>query len=668
MARRSVVIDLEIRNKQARAALEGVEGGFTRLSQKTQQSTTAMTQGFNRASQSVRGNIQPVQNLTRIVEDAPFGVRGVANNINPFIESFSRMGNESTTTAQKMKMLLTSAFTGPGAILTISALVTSAITAIQMGLFDWGEEAESTDEQMESLMETMDEFIDEQRQLGGENIFDPLGQASTEQRLDQVRELKNELESMFELRDQAEDLRQTISETSRMAFTRSGSLIEENVDQMEDQRQNLVEVNEQLDRQEELFEELSEAQRQDVLEKIKDIEATANLNDAFLRLNPALQRQLSLNQALRPVLRDVELGLSGAQDELEELREGWEEEAEQLRENIEAGKFHGDELTEKKNILQALLESINQVEKAEEGLTDQQKSATEAAKQLKRARRELVEQMQVDDELMGPTDIDVGLEEEIARDTRFGSIGDLRADLKELNEELDKVQIGSNRFHELNQEIAEVEKQLQRATGSIQQAGDAGNQAMQGTVRSTDMLVSGLVQAKIRGEELEETLKRLATQMVPRALMGIFTSLIGGGGLGFIKEGVAEFSTGIFDTSTIGTAEFGSDLLGFAHGSDMGFPGIGRVGERGEELLIAPPMSSIITNENVERMDQWRSEARQGAANISNMSGNQIEGAVMNAIAKWNIDSESRVEGRDFVTMIRKELKQQGGKGGNGSI
>lgn len=582
-SRRSVVVDLEIRNRQARKALQGVESGMTRLSQKTQKSTAAMSQGFNRASQNVQGSTVAVSNLSRIVEDAPFGVRGVANNINPFIQSFQSMGDEATTTGQKFKMLLSSAFTGPGALLTISALITSAMTAIQMGLFDWGDEAESVDESMEKLLGTLDEFIDEQAQMGGDNIFDPLGQATTQQKLSQVRELREELDELFSLRNQAEDLRQKIADVNAEIAGRGG--LQPGSSQLGSTAglgelgNELMDINTQIAKQEKLFGELSEAEEKDIKAKLDDLVATEKLNAAFLRLNPVMQRQLTLNQELRPLLRDIELGLSGAREELEELVGSYENIIDTLRLQIESGEIHGEQLETLKELMMAYKESVDQAKKALDGLGDTQEQVNNfegrfGMRQFQRRRQQSIP---------GEAPEDTVVEADMFN-------------FDNMQTEVDKMIAANNRLF-MSWEKIEL---------SSKEAGETGQQSLQATTAAANMLGNALAQAVIRGEALEGVLKSLAAQLASRAIIT---------GLGALLTGGASLGGGSFLEAMFG---------GFAHGTDAGFPGMGMVGERGKELLVAPPMSSIITNENVERMDRMRKEARQGADNLSGINGSQL--------------------------------------------
>jgi hypothetical protein len=84
----------------------------------------------------------------RIIQDAPFGIIGVANNIQNFGEQFVALGDKSTTAAGKLKLFFSALITPSNlAILAVSAL-TAAYQAYSLGLFD---AKEATDEVKNSI-------------------------------------------------------------------------------------------------------------------------------------------------------------------------------------------------------------------------------------------------------------------------------------------------------------------------------------------------------------------------------------------------------------------------------------------------------------------------------------------------------------------------------------
>jgi hypothetical protein len=89
----------------------------------------------------------------RIIQDAPFGIMGVANNIQNFGEQFVALGGKATSTGAKLKMFF-SALIQPTslAVLAISAL-TAGWQAYQMGTFDSLFATESLSDSLKELNE-----------------------------------------------------------------------------------------------------------------------------------------------------------------------------------------------------------------------------------------------------------------------------------------------------------------------------------------------------------------------------------------------------------------------------------------------------------------------------------------------------------------------------------
>ncbi|MCH5690044.1 hypothetical protein LWM68_40965 [Niabella sp. W65] len=74
--------------------------------------------------------------LNRVVQDAPYGFIGIANNISPLFESFRRLKAETGSTKAAFGALGNS-LVGPGGLGLALAAVTTAITFYQIGLQMW---------------------------------------------------------------------------------------------------------------------------------------------------------------------------------------------------------------------------------------------------------------------------------------------------------------------------------------------------------------------------------------------------------------------------------------------------------------------------------------------------------------------------------------------------
>jgi hypothetical protein len=91
----------------------------------------------------------------RIIQDAPFGIIGVANNIQNFGEQFAALGGKATTAGQRLSMFFTALIQPANlAILAVSAL-TAAWQAYSLGLFDSEEKTQDLRTETEKLNDSL---------------------------------------------------------------------------------------------------------------------------------------------------------------------------------------------------------------------------------------------------------------------------------------------------------------------------------------------------------------------------------------------------------------------------------------------------------------------------------------------------------------------------------
>jgi len=58
---------------------------------------------------------QSLVNLSRVAQDAPYGFMGIANNLNPLLESFQRLSKETGSSTSALKSMA-SGLMGPAGI------------------------------------------------------------------------------------------------------------------------------------------------------------------------------------------------------------------------------------------------------------------------------------------------------------------------------------------------------------------------------------------------------------------------------------------------------------------------------------------------------------------------------------------------------------------------
>lgn len=113
------------------------------LDKATNSAVKSLTQ-INQAS----GKAQyALTNLSRVASDAPFGFIAIQNNLDPLIQSFGQLKQETGSVGGALKAL-SGSLIGPAGIGLAFSIASAAFTAFQMGLFDSGKEAEKSAEKI----------------------------------------------------------------------------------------------------------------------------------------------------------------------------------------------------------------------------------------------------------------------------------------------------------------------------------------------------------------------------------------------------------------------------------------------------------------------------------------------------------------------------------------
>lgn len=134
----------------------------TKFGNETNKLSTKLTQtkaGTNSAAFAL-------QNFGRIAQDAPFGIIGITNNINPLLESFQRLKAETGSTGSAFKALAGSLLGAGGLGLAIS-LVTSALTFFAMSSRGATEEVEKINPRIKEAEDKQKAFNEAIQQAAG---------------------------------------------------------------------------------------------------------------------------------------------------------------------------------------------------------------------------------------------------------------------------------------------------------------------------------------------------------------------------------------------------------------------------------------------------------------------------------------------------------------------
>jgi hypothetical protein len=151
-------------------------------------------------------------NLSRVAQDAPYGFMGIANNLNPMLESFQRLQKESGGTGNALKALV-GGLTGPAGIGVALGVVSSLIVAFGKDISDFFSKLTSGNESLaktnNAFHESKQAFIDayvEMQNLG--NAFESFhnGTMSKKQVLDKYNETLGKVYGTTKDINEAEDI------------------------------------------------------------------------------------------------------------------------------------------------------------------------------------------------------------------------------------------------------------------------------------------------------------------------------------------------------------------------------------------------------------------------------------------------------------------------------
>jgi hypothetical protein len=141
------------------AQLEQTNTELTRLNALGKNFANSTTQSFDKFRVSAGAANGSAIAFNRIIQDSPFGIIGVGNNIQQFTEQLSALKIQTGSTGSALKVFFSSLITPANlAILAVSA-ITSAWTAYSLGLFDAKEETKETTTETERLNQALNNVV-----------------------------------------------------------------------------------------------------------------------------------------------------------------------------------------------------------------------------------------------------------------------------------------------------------------------------------------------------------------------------------------------------------------------------------------------------------------------------------------------------------------------------
>ncbi len=147
-------IEVQAQVAQAQAALRQLQTSL----KGTEQAAKGTTQQMPKLGQGTNQATFALTNLGRVAQDAPFGLIGIANNIDPLIQSFVLLKKETGSVGGAFKALGSSLAGGGGLILVIS-LLTSAAQFAALGFDRWSQSTKKAKEEQDKLAQAQQDSI-----------------------------------------------------------------------------------------------------------------------------------------------------------------------------------------------------------------------------------------------------------------------------------------------------------------------------------------------------------------------------------------------------------------------------------------------------------------------------------------------------------------------------
>jgi hypothetical protein len=125
---------------QVQANVQNAVSGLNNLNKSLEQTNKAAvstgTAGMGNLTKGSNQATFALQNFGRVASDAPFGLIGIANNIDPLVQSFVQLRKE-TGSGKAALAALGSSLTGSGGLILGISLLTSALQFAQIGFDRW---------------------------------------------------------------------------------------------------------------------------------------------------------------------------------------------------------------------------------------------------------------------------------------------------------------------------------------------------------------------------------------------------------------------------------------------------------------------------------------------------------------------------------------------------
>jgi len=122
-------------------------------------SNTNLGKSFSSVGKKTANATPAVQEFSRVIQDAPYGIQGVANNIQQLTAQFGYLKQSTGSTKSALKAMI-GAMTGPAGVLLAVSVITSAMVQYGDAFIDTSSDADKLKKKQEDLIKSTQDFKD----------------------------------------------------------------------------------------------------------------------------------------------------------------------------------------------------------------------------------------------------------------------------------------------------------------------------------------------------------------------------------------------------------------------------------------------------------------------------------------------------------------------------
>ena len=182
---------LEKELAKAKGEFKSLENSAAKTSSKIGKSSTLAAKGMkNLRGQTINGN-SAMTAFSRTVQDAPFGIMGVSNNITNLTEQFGYLKNKTGSAGGALKAMLKD-LKGFGGITLAISLVTSALLVFGDKIFKTKDKAKELRDEQEKLTKSLEDYVNGLESVSRASLK---GERSAQKELVTLGLLKSQIEN-----------------------------------------------------------------------------------------------------------------------------------------------------------------------------------------------------------------------------------------------------------------------------------------------------------------------------------------------------------------------------------------------------------------------------------------------------------------------------------------